>query len=99
MSQQDHSQSSGKLEPINLQQIASMDWADFSPQAKKNRPLLEMLYKYANPLRYEIADVVTFQADDLDDQTLFTLKAVYHILNQWVQEIPKLLLETLENAK
>ena len=86
-------------EPINLQQIASMDWVDFTPEAKKNRRFLEMLFKYAQPLCYEISELVAMEENNLDDKTLFTLKAVYHILNQWVQEIPKLLLESLENAK
>ena len=85
-------------EPIilSLTEIAHIDWADFTPLAKKNPVLMGMIFKYAQPLRYEIADVIETQCDSLDEKTLFALKALYHILNQWVLEIPKLQMENLE---
>lgn len=82
--------------PISLDQIARMDWVDFSPEAKKNRVLLGVMFKYAEPLRFELADLIQSQSEVLDEKTLFTLKAFYHILNQWVLEIPKLQIENLE---
>lgn len=85
-----------KPKPVTLDQIARMDWVDFSPAAKKNPVLLGVMFKYAQPLRFELAEIIETQAEALDETTLFTLKAFYHILNQWVLEIPKLQLENLE---
>lgn len=84
---------------LSLSEIAQTDWTDFTPSAKQNRKLLEVIFKYAQPLRFEIAEVIETQADVLDEKTLFTLKAVYHILNQWVLEIPKLQIENLERER
>jgi hypothetical protein len=81
---------------LNLTEIAHIDWADFTPLAKKNSALLAMIFKYAQPLRLELADLIESQCDALDDKTLFSLKALYHILNQWVLEIPNLQMENLE---
>lgn len=81
---------------LSLTDIAQTDWTDFSPSAKQNQTLLSVIYKYAEPLRFEIADLIESQANTLDEKTLFTLKAFYHILNQWVLEIPKLQIENLE---
>jgi hypothetical protein len=82
---------------LSLNEIAHINWTDFTPAAKKNFALMSLLFRYAEPLRFEIAEIIELQCDALDEKTLFTLKALYHILNQWVLEIPKIQLENLEH--
>lgn len=84
---------------LSLNEIARMDWTDFTPLAKKNMALMSMIFRYAEPLRFEVAEIIELQCDSLDEKTLFTLKALYHILTQFVLEIPKIQLENLERKK